>query len=328
MDIAKILERFSELRVVVIGDVMLDHYITGDVSRISPEAPVPVVSITGNSYCLGGAANVAHNFAALGVPVTLVGAYSNDAEGGILQNILVQRRIALSSVGESENAATIIKTRVVAQGQQLCRIDRELDSSSYGISHCFNRQQIREVIGDADAVVFSDYAKGVVDDALIRAVREVAGEISNPPLLVVDPKPKRYLDLSGMTLMTPNRSEALQLAGFGSDPAQAFDDKAVMDSIFSKFGSERLVITLGSEGMLLGENGKVIGRLETEAREVFDVSGAGDTVVAVLSAALAIGEPLETSAKLANIAAGIVVSRHGTSPISSDELLEKIIEKS
>lgn len=320
-DIPTILARFSDLNIVVIGDIMLDHYIVGDATRISPEAPVPVVSVSEDRYVPGGAANVGNNLSGLGVSTTLIGTYSNDAEGQRLKNLLADRGIALSPIGQKEATATIVKTRVVLQHQQLCRIDREAPLKAYALNDRLGDPEFSGLIKEADAVLFSDYAKGVLNDELLVTVRDLVDPLEKAPLLVVDPKPKRHLDLRGMTLMTPNRIEALQMAGFDSSPGSDFNDEAIVQSIFDRYAPEKLVITLGPEGMLLGEYGKIIGRIETEAHEVFDVSGAGDTVVAVLSASLASGESLETAARLANKAAGIVVSHRGTAAITKKELL-------
>lgn len=300
---------------------MLDHYIMGDATRISPEAPVPVVSVARDTYVPGGAANVANNFAGLGVPTNLIGSYTNDPESVLLNEVLSDRGIQLSPIGQKEGATTILKTRVIVQRQQLCRIDREAKPAAYALDHLLGSPQFIELITNADAILFSDYAKGVVNDSLLNAVRTHVASLPKQPLLIVDPKPKRHLDLHGMSLMTPNRAEALQMAGFDSSSDADFDDEAVSSIIFKKYNPEKLVITLGAEGMLLGENGKIIGRIATEAREVFDVSGAGDTVISVLTAGLAAGESLEDAARLANKAAGVVVSHLGTAPITAEELL-------
>ena len=321
MDIQATLNKFAKLRIVVIGDIMLDHYIMGDATRISPEAPVPVVSVARDTYVPGGAANVANNFAGLGVPTTLIGSYTNDPESVLLNDVLTQRGIQLSPIGQKDGATTILKTRVVVQRQQLCRIDREAKPAAYALDHILQQPEFLELIANADAILFSDYAKGVVNNALLNAVRTHLATLPQQPLLIVDPKPKRHLDLHGMALMTPNRAEALQMAGLDSSSDADFDDEAVCAAIFKKYNPQKLVITLGAEGMLLGENGKIVGRIATEAREVFDVSGAGDTVISVLTAALAAGESLEDAATLANRAAGVVVSHLGTAPISAEELL-------
>ena len=321
MDTASLLNKFSDLQIVVIGDIMLDHYIMGDATRISPEAPVPVVSVASDTYVPGGAANVANNFAGLGVPTTLIGSYCDDAESILLGEVLNKRGIRVSPLGKNKGATTIVKTRVVVQRQQLCRIDREAKPVDYELDHILHDTQFLELIAGADAILFSDYAKGVVNNTLLNAVRTHATTLAKQPLLIIDPKPKRHLDLKGMSLMTPNRAEALQMAGFDSSSDADFDDKAVCAAIFKAYNPEKLVITLGAEGMLLGEHGKIIGRIKTEAREVFDVSGAGDTVISVLTAALAAGNTLIEAATLANRAAGVVVSHLGTAPITAEELL-------
>jgi D-glycero-beta-D-manno-heptose-7-phosphate kinase len=320
LDIPATLARFADLNIVVIGDIMLDHYIMGDATRISPEAPVPVVSVSSDKYVPGGAANVGNNFSGLGVPTTLVGTYCDDPESQLLKKVLSECSIGLSPIGQKDGATTIVKTRVVVQRQQLCRIDREAKPHAYGLDAKLGSEDFLKLVKNADAILFSDYAKGVVNDELLTVVRQAAKQCEKAPLLIVDPKPKRHLDLSGMTLMTPNRMEALQMAGFDSSLDADFNDEAVAAAIFEKYQPEKLVITLGAEGMLLAENGQIIGRIETEAREVFDVSGAGDTVVAVLTAALAAGETLQDAAALANKAAGIVVSHLGTAPITKAEL--------
>ena len=312
--------QFAKLNIVVLGDIMLDHYIIGDSTRISPEAPVPVVSVAQDSYVPGGAANVANNFASLGTPVTLIGSYSEDQECARLKEVLADRKIQLSPLGQKADATTIVKTRVVAQRQQVCRIDREANPSAYALHHLLGNSEFIQLITNADAVLFSDYAKGVITDELIQGIHAIIASSTKTPMLVVDPKPRRKLDLSGMSLMTPNRHEALQMAGY--DANADIDDVAVCEAIFKAYNPERLVITLGADGMLLGEHGKIIGRIRTVAREVFDVSGAGDTVVAVLTAALLCGESLESATDLANKAAGIVVSHLGTAPITVTELFE------
>lgn len=313
---------FSHLKILVIGDVMLDHYIWGDATRISPEAPVPVVGVERDTYVPGGAANVACNLAGLGVQTTLLGRYAPDDGGNRLGVLLSDRAINLTPTGCRSKSTTIVKTRVVVQRQQMCRIDRELSPDAYKLSDGFTAETMAELVAGFDAIILSDYAKGVIDQDLLDLISRFKSQVSHlpSPLLVMDPKPKRHLDLSGMDLMTPNRTEALQLAGFPSDHNAPFVDAAVCAAICQRYAPKNLVITLGAEGMLLCQEGQILGRLPTEAKEVFDVSGAGDTVVATLAAALASGMHLEAAAKLANRAAGIVVSHLGTSPIRLEDL--------
>jgi len=320
-DIASTLARFSGLNILVIGDIMLDHYLMGDATRISPEAPVPVVSVASDRHVPGGAANVANNLAGLGISPTILGSYGDDHESVRLRDLLEDKQIKLSALGRKAGVPTILKTRVIVQRQQLCRIDRERKPADYALDHLLASAEFAELVAAADAILLSDYAKGVINDNLLKRIRSALADQAKHPLLVLDPKPKRQLDLQGLGLMTPNRSEALQMAGFDSGPDADFDATAVCDAIFEKYAPQRLVVTLGADGMLLGEAGRITGRITTEAREVFDVSGAGDTVVAVLTAALAAGESLEDAATLANTAAGIVVGHLGTASISSAELI-------
>ncbi len=326
MDIANLLNKFAKLRIVVIGDIMLDHYIMGEATRISPEAPVPVVSVARDTYVPGGAANVANNFAGLGVPTTLIGSYTNDSESVLLNDVLTQRGIQLSPIGQKDGATTILKTRVVVQRQQLCRIDREAKPAAYGLDHILQQPEFLELIANADAILFSDYAKGVVNNALLKAVRTHIATLRQPPLLIVDPKPKRHLDLHGMTLMTPNRAEALQMAGLDSSSDADFDDEAVSSAIFNKYNPEKLVITLGAEGMLLGENGTNHSAASPPSPAKCSTSPAQATPSSrVLTAALAAGESLKDAATLANRAAGVVVSHLGTAPISSQRIAQRLI---
>lgn len=311
---------FSNLKILVIGDLMLDHYIWGDATRISPEAPVPVVSVERDSYAPGGAANVACNLAGLQVQTALLGSYSDDDGGRRLTQLLEKYRIQLLSHGCKDGLPTIVKTRVLVQRQQMCRIDRELEASQYGIEQSINESFLQQLIANQDAIIISDYAKGVVEDKLLDRIRKQIEMLDERPILVSDPKPKRHLNLCGMDLMTPNRDEALQLAGMPFGHHSKFDAEQVCERIYNQFAPKNLVVTLGAEGMLLCHEGSVSEQLPTEAREVFDVSGAGDTVIATLTAALAAGKSLGDSARLANKAAGIVVSHLGTSPITAEEL--------
>lgn len=322
-------DKFSSLKVLVIGDLILDHYIWGDVTRISPEAPVPVVGVERESYVPGGAANVACNLAGLGVQTTLFGRYKLDEGGKRLKALLSERGIYLPPNCCSNKAATIVKTRVVAQRQQVCRIDRELLPEVYQFGEELTSEIVAELVEGFHAIIVSDYAKGVIGNKLLdllRSSKELGDSApsskfaSASPLFVLDPKPKRQLELSGFDLMTPNRTEALQLAGLRADPHAPFDDGAVCERIYERFAPKNLVVTMGADGMLLCRDGVILGRLPTEAREVFDVSGAGDTVVATITAALASGQDLKAAARLANKAAGIVVSHLGTSPISARDL--------
>ena len=304
---------------------MLDHYIWGDVHRISPEAPVPVVHAERDTYTAGGAANVALNLSNLGVHTKLLGYFGADEAGNRLATILKENKVLIEGGSTIGTTPTIIKTRVIVRGQQLCRIDREAAQADYNIYKTKESDALLdELLRDVDAVLISDYAKGVVTQPLIDAILHYA--VLHPRLLVaVDPKPSRQLAFKGMGLLTPNRIEALQLAGVPEPyPGTPYPLQQVCSNIQERYEPKQLVITLGAEGMAVCEKGKVVQHLPTEAKEVFDVSGAGDTVIATLTAALAAGADIVSAARLANLAAACVVSHIGTAPIILAELEGKI----
>jgi D-beta-D-heptose 7-phosphate kinase/D-beta-D-heptose 1-phosphate adenosyltransferase len=318
------LNKFTGTKLLVIGDLMLDHYIWGDAHRISPEAPVPVVHVTRDTYTAGGAANVALNLANLGVETTLLGYFSEDEAGSRLSGILGSQGIKLLPSEPIDNAPTIIKTRVLVRNQQLCRIDREAGREIY----CINQgeeffKQLRKVLTDVNAVIISDYAKGVVNQKLLDEIFSAAQ--TRKIFIAVDPKPSRKLLFRGANLLNPNRSEAMELAGM---VAQGHSENYPLAEICRKidelYAPKLLVITLGADGMAICQEGRVIEILPTEAREVFDVSGAGDTVIATLTAALAAGANPHEAARLANAAAGCVVGHMGTAPIRLPELKSRI----
>ncbi|MGE9296078.1 MAG: bifunctional heptose 7-phosphate kinase/heptose 1-phosphate adenyltransferase [Puniceicoccales bacterium] len=311
--------KLAATRVLVVGDLMLDHYVWGDATRISPEAPVPVVNVFRDTWQAGGAANVALNLTSLAVSTSIVGVCADDDAGQRLRDIFAERGVSCDGLQYTAEAPTIRKTRVVVQRQQICRIDRESAPTAYALT---DRERVRDACMAVDAVIISDYAKGVIDgellDVLTKACRE-SGKI-----LAIDPKPRRRLDYVGADLMTPNRSEALELAGITVGPHDEFPAESVCQAIWDTYRPHRLVVTLGADGMLLCEEGKIHGRLPTIAREVFDVSGAGDTVIAVLTAALATGASLIDAAQLANAAAGVVVGKFGAACVEARELIAAI----
>jgi D-beta-D-heptose 7-phosphate kinase/D-beta-D-heptose 1-phosphate adenosyltransferase len=321
MTTAALIEAFRSLRILVIGDVMLDHYIWGEVNRISPEAPVPVIHVMRESHTAGGAANVALNLAALGVKASLIGALGEDEAGRNLAALLAAAGVDASGCGRDPATPTIVKTRVIARTQQLCRIDREAPRRAYALdaSPALDGLLAAAAAG-VDAIILSDYAKGVVTQPLIDRLLPLAA--AHGVLLAVDPKPARHLDFRGAGLITPNRHEALELAGLPEPGAgEAYPLEAACRRIHEMFAPKLLVITLGADGMAVCREGKVEAVLATAAREVFDVSGAGDTVIATLTAALAAGATAAAAARLANLAAGIVVSHMGTATASPEDLL-------
>ncbi len=310
-----IIERIKSLRLLVVGDVMLDRYVTGAVNRISPEAPVPVLTVEGERAVAGGAANVALNAADLGAQVEVAGWFGMDEQGTALRKMLEAKAIYVEPAFVLQGTATISKTRVMSSNQQICRVDREAPPPAYHPNLEDLGEYLREKAGKADAVILSDYGKGFVTNELIALLREAS------PFLSIDPKPSRLLDYSKPDLLTPNRQEALELAGRSRDTRSSLRQEEVVKIICEKFNPGMLAITLGSEGMLLAKEGKIEQTIPTAAQEVFDVSGAGDTVIASLTLALVSGASLENSAHFANVAAGIVVGKVGTATASPNEIL-------
>ncbi len=316
-------EVFGQRSVLVVGDIMLDRYIWGDVRRISPEAPVPVVSVRRETFTAGGAGNLALNLAALGLSCELFGIIGDDAHGSIVANLLRKGRIAVDERLVRPGVSTITKTRIIAQRQQVCRLDEESRPETYDIAG----EELLNILADRvkahDLVVLSDYAKGVISQPAIDIIR--GARATRPSFIAMDPKPVRLLDVSGFDLLTPNHAEALQLAGLS--PESGVDLKIVIDRIMARYAPKILVVTMGEEGMMLRTRSGIDGHFPTAAREVADVSGAGDTVIAILAAALAGGMPPTDAVRLANVAAGLVIAKLGTAIISLSELREAAATK-
>ncbi len=314
---ASILAKSGGKRILVIGDIMLDHYLWGDATRISPEAPVPVIEVERDTWACGGAANVALNLASLGASCTLCGSLGVDATARRLTGLLGGHGIRV--IANRTQAPTILKSRVMVQHQQLCRLDRESAPEAYRLARRTILGKIAAAIGVADAVVVSDYAKGVVTTELIASILDLTNRAG--VFFALDPKPKRPLDFSGVDLITPNRKEALQLAKCVQPVHAPFPAEEVCAKIHALYRPKYLVITLGEDGMLLCEKGRVVEQIPTVAKEVFDVSGAGDTALAALTLALITGEGLRNAARFANLAAGVVVGKIGTATVAPAELL-------
>ena len=305
-----LLKQIKSLRILVIGDVMLDRYVIGEVNRISPEAPVPVLTVHEEQAVAGGAANVALNIRSLGAQVESIGWFGQDDRGNELVEILQNKEILVDQEFRFSSTATISKSRVTASNQQICRVDREAKSEHYQPDLAKLGSLISEKVSQADAVIVSDYGKGFVTNELLSLVRK------SSKFLAIDPKPSRLLDYSEPDLLTPNRMEALELAGMSRESRGVFPALQVVESIFNIHSPEMLAITLGGEGMLLAKSGNVERTIPTAAREVFDVSGAGDTVIASLTLALTAGQSFEQAAEFANLAAGVVVGKVGTATVS------------
>lgn len=301
--------------VLVIGDAMLDVYLRGDVERISPEAPVPVVHVQEKRLALGGAANVAQNVTALGGRCDLVAVIGNDAAGNTLRNNLARDTMGARSLVTVDRPTTT-KTRVMARSQQLLRFDEEEDAdlSESDVSRVLNA--IEQALPDATAVVFEDYNKGVLIPAVIGPAIAMAQDRGLP--IVVDPKYRNFFEYRGATVFKPNRRELENALGASFDPAKP----ASLPATLERLGVSNLLLTLGEQGMALLSNDHQINHIPTTAREVYDVVGAGDTVTAYLAVMLASGATTLEAAVVANFAAGVEVGKLGAATVSATEVLE------
>jgi len=308
----------------VVGDVMLDQFIWGTVARISPEAPVPVVDFQRESYMPGGAANVARNLTALKVATEVFGVVGADSAGEQVRRLLDGYHIGCSGLIASRSRPTTLKTRIVAHTQQVVRIDREARD---GLDKRFTSRlvsRLQPMLTSAAAVVVGDYGKGVVVQPLLHALRAACRQ--RAVWLSVDPKPVHQLDLSDLSLITPNRKEAFELAQLHddtrhTDPLLDANLMATASRLLERLRPALLLITLGEQGMLLCQRGLPPFHIPTLAQEVFDVSGAGDTVIATFTLAVAAGASPWEAAVLSNHAAGLVVGKVGTATVTPDELL-------
>jgi len=273
------------------------------------------LSVMDERSVAGGAANVALNVRSLGANVESVGWFGEDERGDELIDILQSENIEVDSAFRFSTAPTISKSRITASNQQICRVDRESSSDQYNLKIGEIDELLQTKLKFADAVIVSDYGKGFVTNELLSLVHQSAKFVS------VDPKPSRLLDYAKPDLLTPNRLEALELAGLSRETRDPFPKEEVVARIFERFSPLLLAITLGSEGMLLAKEGRVEQIIPTAAKEVFDVSGAGDTVIASLTLALAAGQSFESAAEFANLAAGVVVGKVGTATVSPSEIL-------
>jgi D-beta-D-heptose 7-phosphate kinase/D-beta-D-heptose 1-phosphate adenosyltransferase len=322
--VGALLEAAQKTRLLVVGDVMLDQFIWGTVSRISPEAPVPVVEFHRESFMPGGAANVARNVTALNTSADLFGIVGEDMASQELRRLLAQCHIGCHGLIADPNRVTSVKTRIIAHKQQVVRIDRE---SHDEVNDGFTQRLLKRVeslVQNSGAVIVGDYGKGVVNQTLLDRLKELCRR--NGIWLSVDPKPVHPLDLSRLSLLTPNRKEAFELADLTddtrhSDPLRDKNLRRVADRLLDELRPALLLITLGELGMLLCQRGETPFHIPTIAQEVFDVSGAGDTVIACFTLAIAAGASPVEAAILSNHAAGIVVGKVGTATVGAEELL-------
>lgn len=319
-----ILEAASGKRILVIGDVMLDQFVWGKVSRISPEAPVPVVEVSRESSYPGGAANVARNLVEFTSHVRVLGGIGADAGGRELRELLEQERIATDCLVEIPGFPTIVKTRIIARQQQVVRVDRERRARADEATVARLVAEVERVLPETDAIIFEDYGKGLIVQAFKDAV--CARAAGRPIVITVDPNPGNPIDWSGATAIKPNRSEAFAAAGVpmgeaADDPLQDAPLLEVGRRLTDRWRIGQLLITLSEHGMILFDDGDPPYHTPTRAQEVFDVSGAGDTAISLYTLALVAGATPREAAEIANHASGIVVGKLGTATVHRDELL-------
>lgn len=322
--VKRLLESARETPVLVVGDVILDQFTWGRVGRISPEAPVPVVEFQRESFMPGGAANVARNLTALQVRTELVGVLGRDDSARILKRLLREANVGCDGLISQSQRLTSVKTRIIAHQQQVVRVDRETNLDLDGRASSRLIDVLGKKVDQCAAVIVCDYGKGVVTQHVLDWLKAVCRE--RGIWLSLDPKPMHHLDLTGLSLITPNRKEAFELAGIqdgfrAGDPLEDPDLIGVSESLLTKLNAALLLITLGDQGMLLSRRGAPPFHIPTVAQEVFDVSGAGDTVIATFTLAVAAGASPIEAAILSNHAAGVVVGKMGTATVTLQELM-------
>jgi D-beta-D-heptose 7-phosphate kinase/D-beta-D-heptose 1-phosphate adenosyltransferase len=316
-------------RLLVIGDVMLDEFVWGKVSRISPEAPVPVVEVSRESSYPGGAANVARNLVEFTKSVRVLGIVGNDAHAGKLRGLLGEEGICTDCLVAVDHFPTIVKTRIIARQQQVVRVDREKRTATDDRIRTLILAEVRRVLPETDAIIFEDYGKGLITQAVKDEICALARE--SGVLVTVDPNPTNPLDWSGATAIKPNRSEAFAAAGVvnGEPAADPLQDGPLLEvgrRLVERWQVKQLLVTLSEHGMVLFEDGQPPYHTPTRAQEVFDVSGAGDTAISLYTLALAAGATAREAADVANHASGIVVGKLGTATVSAEELIASFPE--
>lgn len=323
--IKEILSKFKNQKIIVLGDLMLDEFIYGRVIRISPEAPVPVLEVTKEVRYPGGAANVARNLRALGAQVDIIGQVGKDNQASQLQELLQNEGIGISGVITNPSSRTIVKTRVIARQQQMVRVDREhrerlqVQIADKAIS------EFKSKIKESQAVIIEDYGKGFVTQMLVDRVSNLVS--TQKKILAVDPNPYNPLFWHEPTVVKPNRLEAFAASGIVfSEPVEPLEKDTALDRVgkilLEKWRPEQLLVTLGDQGMALFQRNKSMYHTPTHAQEVFDVTGAGDTVISAYTLALSAGATPVEASEIANHAAGIVVEKVGTAVANQQEILE------
>ena len=314
--------RLRDKRVLIVGDVMIDQYLFGDAERISPEAPVPVIRLEQERCYLGGAGNVARNVTALGGKATLVGVAGDDDAGRMLQELL--RQVAIDAyLPLCPGRVTTLKTRVLARNQQMLRLDRETPCPLKPEEERLLLDRLAPLAGEHEALILSDYDKGLVSPSFMEALRALLASLPGAPLVFVDPRPQNMHLYQGAFLLTPNLKESADTVRL---PTRSRDEIiAAGRALMAHSDARHLLMTLGAQGMALFLPTGEVWRIPTAAQAVFDVSGAGDTVIGALALGMAAGMPLLPACMLANFAAGIVVAKVGTATATPDELADAIM---
>jgi len=319
---ANIVKKFNRRKLLVIGDLLLDQYIWGDVSRISPEAPVPVVWVRNDRCVPGGACNVACNLANLGADVSVVGVVGGDERAAMLRGLLEEKNISLDGIFTDKNRPTILKTRITAgqNEQQVLRVDREnIDPIPNNVSGKMI-DYIKNKISSYDGIIIEDYGKGLITPSFLKPIIKEARKRNK--IISVDPKENHFSSYRGVSVITPNHKEAERAVNFKIDSRKTLQKAGA--KLLSKLKADVILITLGEKGMILFERDKRSYSIPTIAQEVFDVSGAGDTVIAVYTLALVSGGSPRIAAHISNCAAGIVVGHRGTAVVGKKELLASL----
>jgi rfaE bifunctional protein kinase chain/domain len=321
----QLLQAFADNRVLVIGDLMLDEFIWGNVRRISPEAPVPVVEVIRQSYFPGGSANVARNLREFSSHVSVMGLIGTCAHAAQLRKLLADHHINLDSLQEDPDYQTIVKTRIIAGHQQIVRVDREKKTGLSPLQTDRVVRQIGELLPALDAIIFEDYGKGLLQQELVDRIISIACKAG--VVITVDPNPNNRLKWHSVTAITPNRSEAFASAGRQwVDPVDPVEKDTELFEVgkilLEKWETQNLLITLGEQGMMLFRSGQTPFHIPTRAQEVFDVSGAGDTAIALFTLALSAGATPPEAADISNHASGIVVGKLGTAIVTREELIQ------
>lgn len=323
-EIVELFKNFNNLNVLIIGDVMIDSYYFGKVERISPEAPVPIVSVKGKESRLGGAANVALNIKALGANPILCSVVGNDREAEKFNDLLLDQNLSVEGILRSDERITTVKTRIIGNKHQVLRVDSEKDSPLSNEEFEALKIKIETIINDnkIDIVIFQDYDKGVITPELIKNVITICNKNNIPT--AVDPKKRNFSDFKDVTLFKPNLKELKEGLNIDIDPSNSKEVENAIDALNNKLSNKITFITLSEHGVFIKDE-NLKKQISAHVRSISDVSGAGDTVISVASLCLALNQPISMIAEIANLAGGLVCESVGVVPIDKDQLLSEAI---